>query len=297
MRLAKLLSRRYFIGLAIFLIWSFSRKYATVPIADINILSITLSVASILFGFMAGFFITELWTRYADIRTNQALWVANILNMIHHAKSLFSRNAKFEKEFIKKMDRDLVSNIGLESWEALDSELKYMIDVKDTLRHVKLSDKLDERYADKFLSACDAAIIATQRQILLVKEKLFISEWMILIGLTSIILVSASVIQYASLILNVLLHGLVLVVVLALIIVYELDRLLWSEMFIIAEPLEKCFDLLGVKRFYPDRWLSSKPDEVKEYRTYKTLSADLKKVLKDVQGSPYTKRGLKVLVK
>jgi len=72
------------------------------------------------------------------------------------------------------------------------------------------------------------------------------------------------------------------IITLALLIIYELDTLVWGRELITLEPNQLMFDAIGEKRFYLKRNKKYVNPRVKKYRTEDDLKGELKKVYQDI---------------
>jgi hypothetical protein len=238
-----------------------------------------LTVTSILFGFLAGFFITELWTRYSTIRTLQAEWSANLISFIRYSK-LFYHNKKFKESFTYHMKRYLVCPMTI-SWQKLEYEIKYFSKLSSSLEILKnektsLLQNINNKYDDCLRGICSSEMLT--------KEKLFVSEW-IIIFLSAVILVSSIFLKTENLIINIISYAFPLVIVAVLILISELNNLEWSKRNVTFEPIARCYDFLGIKRFYPTFTLDYKPKELKSYITEKDLDKEMKDVFDEITKS------------
>ena len=60
--------RNIAIAIFTFLIFLVIKLYFKMPNVNVGLVGIILTASAILFGFLAGFFISQLWTRYSEIR-------------------------------------------------------------------------------------------------------------------------------------------------------------------------------------------------------------------------------------
>jgi len=262
------------IGVTIFIFWLIKFQLGF-PSADVSIIGVILTVSSILFGFLAGFFISELWTRYTEIRMLMGTRTSEGINMIKYAEYFF-RNKKFKKDFKKLVEKATIADEVVE-WDEGHLEESYYREIENSFKHIKIKNKKDEIYFNNLLDSYHQFVEATVRLDTLGKERLFPSEWIMIAGLSVVIIFSILFLDTT----HFFYRGIILLfpalVVLALSIMNDLDTLMWSKEIVSLEPNEKIFDALGVKRFY----LKKKKKFItlaKDYRTEDDLKGELKQV-------------------
>ena len=264
------------------LIW-FLKSYFTFPEINSEIISVILTISSILFGFLAGFFISELWSRYSEIRSIQGIRSSNGLNMIKYAEHFF-KNEKFKENFLKLTEKSSIVDEIVE-WEEGHIELSYYRDIEKSFIHITDNDvktNQDSRYFEKMMTAYDRYVEATVRLDTLGKERLFVSEWIMMVILSLIIALSVLFINVSNLFFRTIIFVFPAIIVLAMGIIYDLDNLSWSKESISLEPNQRIFDALGLKRFYLKKKKKFISARIKDYRTEDDLTPELKKVYADV---------------
>ena len=261
--------------ITIFIFWfiKFNLKF---PNADLDIIGIILTISSILFGFLAGFFISELWTRYTEIRQLQSSRSAYGLNMIKCAENFYN-NKKFEKEFKKSIEKCAIVDEIVE-WDEGNLELPYYRAIEDSFKNIKVNNMRDNTIFDKILDHYYNLIGATVKLDTLGKERLFRSEWFTIYSLSLIIALSLLFLDVSQIFYKIILLAFPVIIVLALSILYNLDTLLWSKEIISLEPNERLFDAIGVKRFYLKKKKKFISSNIKYYRTEEDLKGDLKQI-------------------
>lgn len=261
--------------ITIFIFWLL-KFYLGFPSTDIEIVSAILTVVSVLFGFLAGFFISELWSRYTEIRELQSTRCSDGLNMITYAE-YFYRNKKFEKEFKTLVEISAVADEIVE-WDEGHLEIPYYRNIENSFRHIKVKDKKEEIYFDNLLESYHRFIEAAVRLDALGKEKLFLSEWLILISLSFLISISVLFLDVSHFFYQIIVFIYPSIIIMTLSIIYDLNTLLWSKETVSLEPNQQIFDAMGMKRFYQKSKKKFVSKHVKDYRTEDDLKGDLKKV-------------------
>jgi len=173
------------VGIVFFIFW-FIKFYIKFPGISMDIIGIILTISSILFGFLAGFFISELWSRYTEIRSTQSERCSSGLNMIAAAEHFFD-NKKFEKEFKKLVEKAPIAD-EIIKWEEGHLEINYYINIKNSFKHIKIENEKDSEYLENLLNNYNSFVNTTIKLDILGKEKLFISEWFLMFALSFIII-------------------------------------------------------------------------------------------------------------
>jgi len=265
--------------LTILLFW-FIKFYLHFPGAPIDVVGVVLTIASILFGFLGGFFISELWSRYIDIRSFQSEWSSEGLNMLQNASHFF-KDKIFEKDFKLKMEKALVADQIID-WHELNLELPYFREIGNSFEKIKLKDAKDEVYFDNLSDSYHDFVEAVVKLDTLGKEKLFLSEWGILIILSGIISLSVLFLDSSQIFYKIVILVFPAIITLSLNMIYDLDSLSWGRKTTTLEPGERLFDILGLKRFYSELEIKYKDPSVTDYRTEKDLTGELKEVLDNI---------------
>jgi len=254
------------------------------PGGDLGIVSIILTVASVLFGFLSGFSISELWDRYTNLRNLQSMRLGDALNMIQKARFFFKGNKKFENAFKKSIEKAAIAD-EIAEWDETHLELPYFRSIGETLKLIEEKQVKGNKGAvifDNLLYRYSEFIKNTVQQDVLGKERLFNSEWFMLIALSIIITFSTLSLEVTKTFYQIIIFTFPVIITMALLIIYDLDKLLWGKNIISLEPNAQLFDEIGVKRFYLKKKESFIKGYVKNYRTEDNLKGEFKKVYLDV---------------
>ncbi|MFA6436630.1 MAG: hypothetical protein WC242_00735 [Candidatus Paceibacterota bacterium] len=257
------------------------------PSADPGIVSVVLTIASILFGVLAGFFISELWSRYAEIRTTHSNRASFGLNMVKLAEH-FYMNEKFKKEFTRLVEKSSIADEVVE-WDEGDLELEYYRDIAESFKCINLENSKskteDEIYLSRLLENYEGFVSSTIKLETLGKERLFVSEWFVLYALSFVVALSLLFLDASNLFYKIIILIFPAVIAIALRIIYELDMMLWGKQTVSLEPNQKIFDAIGVLRFYLKKKRKFIDTKTKNYRTEEDLSKELKEVYNNVTES------------
>jgi len=213
------------------------------PTLDIEIVGIILTVASILFGLLAGFFISELWTRYTSIRELQSDRTSRALSMIQYAGKFF-RNEKFEKSFKTAVEKSAIADTVVAIDEGPFAH-PYFLAIEETFNFIEVTNQKEEVYFDNLLDNYDSYLGGTTKADVLYRERLFISEWFILVGLSVIIAATILFLDTTSLINLVLISAFPAIIAVALMLVYDLDSMRWNREAITLDPDQIIWRHLG----------------------------------------------------
>ncbi len=197
--------------------------------------------------------------------------------MIDYAKYFFKNNKKFEEEFKKIMEKSVIADESIE-WGEEHLVIPYLRAIGDSFEYIKIEDEKDKIYFQKILDNYDALFENYVKLDTLGKERLLITEWCIMIALSLIIGFSILFLDVSSFFSSVVILTFPPIIVLALSIIYDLDKLSWGKEAISLEPNERIFDALGAKRFYLKKRKKLISSHIKEYRTEEDLNRELKEV-------------------
>lgn len=265
------------------IIFWFLKYQLNIGLADIEILGVILTVTSVLFGFLTGFFISELWSRYTEVRQLQSMRSSNGLNMIKYAE-YFYKNKKFESEFKWLVERSSIIDEIIE-WDEGHIEIPFYRKIEDSFDFIKdkeVKSQKDSIYFDNLLDSYHAYSEDTVRLDTLGKERLFFSEWVMIILLSLIITLSVLFLDISSAIYQIIILVFPAIIVLAISIIYDLDSLKWSKETVSLEPNARIFDAIGVKRFYLKSKKKYISPYITNYRTEDDLKGELKKTYQDI---------------
>jgi hypothetical protein len=266
--------------LTILAFW-FIKFYLMFPSLDIEIIGIILTISSILFGFLAGFFISELWTRYTEIRSLQGTRAAHANSMVKYATHFF-RNKRFEKDFKLKVEKSAIAD-GVIKWNEGHLELPYYYNIADSFEtHIKVRDKKDEVYMESLLESYNDFVDTTVTMDALYKDRLFLSEWIILGVLSLIISVSLLFLDISHIFYQAVVIVFPAIITLSISFMYGLDRLIWNREMLTIEPNQRILEAIGARRFYLKSDLKFVSPHIKDYRTEDDLSGELKQAYQDV---------------
>ncbi len=268
-----------FVLLAVILVW-FLKFVINFSSADIDIITLTLTVVSILFGLLASFFIAQLWSRYTEIRSLQGDRMSAGLILISCAKYFFN-NKEFEKDFKKRMEKAVIADQIINIDEGTFEE-PYYLQVEESFKHLKINNSKEEQYLQSMLGQYGTYVNSTIRMDILYHERMFFSEWFILSFLSVLIFISILFLNPLTFFYKVIIFTFPPLIVLTLSLLYDLDKMNWSREIVTIEPSERILDAIETKRFYMKKDVKDIHHYSKGYRTEDSLEGDLKEVYKNI---------------
>lgn len=258
----------------------FLDSFIVLPPIDLEAWGIILTVSSILFGFLGGFFISELWGKYVEARSSQSFWSAKIGDILFYSNYFFSENKEFEISLKRAMERYCIAD-AIIGWDELEKEEKYLREIGKAFYLIRAKDLkgAEGGWLKSLLDSYGGASEAISKLGILGKEKMFASEWLIMILLSIIISLSLLFLETTEFFYRALSFSLPGVMILMFWLLYTLDNMGWNIEAISFEPNQKILDALGVKRFYLSKHIKKGINpKTKDYRTEKDLSGELKEL-------------------
>ncbi len=247
-----------------------------------QLLSLALSVTSILFGLLIGFFITQMWNKFSSIRRESAVLHAAIQGLITNVKRL-EGNEDVKQQFEDRMERFLIA-FTMISWDSVEEEDKYFNAVSSTLDKIQpVNDKNSSVYV-QVLDAESQAGNARAKLSSLGKESLMRLEWVVLVSLSTIITSSVILLRDGSLFFNALASVMPPLVILTMMMLDDLDNLRWGTEIVSFEPAQQGLEALNKERFYEKRFIEKGwVEEPEIYRTEDDLEEDLRGVYEELK--------------
>ncbi|MAF14197.1 MAG: hypothetical protein CMI53_04905 [Parcubacteria group bacterium] len=116
-------------------VFGFIKFYLKFPDVNSDALGTVITVSSILFGFLAGFFINELWSRYTEIRSIQGARLSDSLNMINYAENFYG-NIKFKNDFKRRIEATAFVD-EIINWDEGQLETSYWQNIERSFDFIK----------------------------------------------------------------------------------------------------------------------------------------------------------------
>lgn len=238
-------------------------------------INLTLTAASIIFGLLSGFFISQLWTRYTEVRALQGDRTSATLSMISSAEYFF-RDRRFKKDFLHRVELSEIVDQVI-NWDEGHVELPYYQDIEKSFRKINIRNDRDQEYFSSLLTNHRDLNRSMIRMNVLYKERLFASEWLILIVLSILIGLSILFLNAGDQFYKMVVIVFPPIIALSLLIIYDLDQMTWEREIVTLEPAQIVLETIGAKRFYMKRDLLFVEHLPKVYRTENTLTGEFKK--------------------
>lgn len=252
------------------------------PIFEISVLGTVLSIASILFSLLIGFFISILWSRYTEVRALQGERASSGISLIELARHFYKDNSEFKKDFIKRVEKSAIADEFIFYNEG-HLETPYYVDIAKSFDLLKIKNPKDEVYLQAMMASYQKCVETTERMDILYKERLSFSEWLILIVLSLIITFSVLFLDPSNLLYQVIVIVFPPIIFLAMSIIYDLDRLASSRGLVTLEPNQVIFDYLGVRRFYKEDDKKFSGRKKLDFRTEADLRGEAKEVMNEIK--------------
>jgi ABC-type multidrug transport system fused ATPase/permease subunit len=252
-----------------------------------NLLSLSLTATSILFGLLSGFFISELWKKYSTIRRLNSKFVSNLESLILNFKSL-SGNEDLKQEFKDKVHTYLIV-YNLLPWNEMNHGDEYFSRVIKIPRKSTINSEKDEVIFEQLLEQSSSVSSIREELSIVGKERLFKLEWMVLGSLSSVIIVSAYMLRDGSLFFNIIAALLSSVVVLTLAILDDLNNLRWNATEVSFAPVQSLFKSIEKKEFYEKKYIEAglaQPSS-EEYLTEEDLNGEKREIYEKFKKEGY----------
>jgi hypothetical protein len=247
-----------------------------------KLLSLALSVTSILFGLLIGFFITQMWNKFTSIRMESANFREALLSMIGNMRRL-QANEDVKQMFEARMEKFLIAFIMI-SWDSLEEEERYFEAVTDTISDIDPVNDTDLRIYAELLDNESNALNARSKLSSLGKDSLMKLEWAVLLSLSGIITVSVLLLRDGTVFFNVLSTVLPSLVVLVMMLLDDLDNLRWGKSIVSFDPAQDALEELRKEKFFEKRFIEKGwVEEPESYRTEEDLEGELKRVYEELK--------------
>lgn len=247
-----------------------------------QLLSLALSVTSILFGLLIGFFITQMWNKFSSIRRESSSLHSAIQDLIANMNRL-EGNERAKKQFEDRMERFLIA-FTMISWDSVEEEDKYFDAVRSAIDDVNPINEKNGSVYVQILDAENQASNARTKLSSLGKQRLMRLEWVVLISLSTIITTSVLLLRDGSLFFNTLSSIMPPLVILTMMMLDDLDNLRWGTEIVSFEPAQQGLEALNKERFYEQRFIDKGwVEEPEVYRNENDLEEHLEGVYDELK--------------
>lgn len=226
---------------------------------------IILTVSSFLFAILAGFFISRLSERYNNIKqtisSEDATWLT-----LYKTSAIYGK--KFQNDLSKLIEKYYIAAFEFVGVDYYKHTSKYFLAIYDLLYKYKKY-KNEEIYSKLF---DHMAVLERERNNTSVqsREKLTKGQWIIMILLAFIIVLSIFSLRTPNFYYNIITVLLSTILVLILLLIRDLENLRLGGKLLLVESGQEVFENMGKMRYYNQSLVGTGavkvPPHVKEYR-------------------------------
>ncbi|MCK4670386.1 MAG: hypothetical protein KAT43_04215 [Nanoarchaeota archaeon] len=225
-----------------------------------NLIIALLSVATFLFGIFSAFVMQNRHRRLNELRSNMRKDDANYVN-IYKLSSIFGK--KIQNQVKKHIDDYLVATLDYELKDYHKTN-KPFLRLYDFIVKLKAKTSKQRLALDRMLAVIENANVNRKYIEYLVRNTMLKFKWFTLIGLLGVILFSMFYINtnsWPSIVITVLLST---SIAMLLLILRELDALIWKEQKWIWDPIHQLFQELDLVPYYPEKIITLKKAKLKK---------------------------------
>jgi len=253
--------------------------YLKFPSAEIETVGVVLTITSIFFGLLAGFFISGLWNRYTEVREIQSVRSGDELNMIMYSK-YFNKNKEFTEEFRRLVENSAIADEVVKYREG-HLEMPYFQDISnsfDLIKQDEVKTYKDRIYFGGLTNSYGNIINLTALLDAIGKDRLALAEWGIISLLSSMISLSVLFLDPTHIFQKAVIVVYPIIISLTILVIYRLDSLTLNKGSVTLEPNQRMFDALGLRRFYMKKKKGYILSHITDYRTEDDLQGEPKEV-------------------
>jgi len=226
---------------------------------DVEFLATILGVATFLFGTFMAFSLSDRHTRIDSIRENDSVERSQ-LAFLYRQAIVFGK--EFQKKLQHEIDEYLMVTLDYTIWDYNKSE-KQFAGIEKVIRKASIKSKVQEVIFSNFIGTLNEIEISRRKTIGLIDDRISKFEWIVFVSFSLIIVASLSLLNSGSGVSLIITFLISLSVFILLYFLYSLDILSWKEETRIFEPYAKCFESVGLLRYYPESLIADK--RVKNY--------------------------------
>ena len=236
---------------------------------EITLLGFILTITSLLFSFLVGYYLNSRYDRYVMIRDLHILRHSKCLNLIPSCQA-FSENKNLLKSLFEKLN-DIAIIDELAKWEEGYMEEPYFKKLYNITGLIKIKNRKDYGIFRHLLDELDDITDSSRKLNAIGGDKLRLIHWVLLGSLASIIIVLTLSIPITSLSSIIILMMLPPITLLSIYLIYGYQLMLFLKETTSVEINQKIFDEIGKRRFYKKERLSFvRPSVRKDRKLYRT---------------------------
>lgn len=240
---------KHLLFFAIFI--SFLASYLFPGVKDDPRVQNSITFIGILFGIIVGFFIADLYSRYQGIRDNAGT-DSSCLSTFYFFATILAKETKNEK-WLKKVEERIEKYIHKFMplpWERYAETEKEFAELGKSLQELKYSgDKANETYSN-ILNVYNQHSEARENLVMFGKDKLSWGEWLTVLFLGGLLLISLFYIKDSSLISIIFTGAITSSVLILFIVLRDLNNLNFGENAVSIGPYERVLDAIGKPKYY-----------------------------------------------
>ena len=237
-------------GIIYVLIISFAASVIFPGIGPDPVIETLLAFIGILFGFIVGFFISDLYSRFQTIKENAAIDASGLATFFSYAKLMV--RGRQNKKWIEKQ-RDIINRYVRKfmplPWSRYAETEPEFSEMLDSLKDVKYkTDKENETYSN-MLAIVTEVSDAREKLVMNVEDHLTRGEWTVVILLGALLLFSlfyVKTLETVSIVFTAILSASILILFL---VIRDLNNLKFGESMVSIEPYQRILDAIGKPRY------------------------------------------------
>ncbi len=221
------------------------------------------SFISMLFAILSGFLISSLWDRFTKIRTLISSETASLENL-HQFFELADK--KVAKKAADGIDKYVMKALELGVHEYQEKLREEYFALYKLLKLLK--NKKTEVYLSRILNIFDQFTKNRKEILSRVRDQLGMYHWVVLCLLPFMLITIWCYIQFDGVFGEFIGASFIFAIFVILIIIYDLNNLVWGSAKINIEVYERIYDVIGMPRYYPQEMIKKIkiPQTIKEYR-------------------------------
>lgn len=218
---------------------------------DNGVLDLTLLVTPVLFSIFVAFSISERLSRVDRIRENDSNERSSLI-LIDTISSLLPID---KHHHIKKLiDEYLMATMD---YKMSDYQLTY-INYRKLAEYLLKLQNIESERDREFHQLVEKMLSAREQTVSLISDKLSKFEWLVYTVLAIGVVLPFLIVNSGTFLSVLLISILSASVLVILFFLYKLDSINWKRSIRIIEPYQKTFEVMGLKRYFPEALLSDK---------------------------------------
>lgn len=231
---------RIFISITVAVLISFLLSLNVFRFFPLDEMSLFLTVIGLIYGLIAAFTINNAWERFSKIRDAVSEETSSLLNLYTFFKKISDKpSLKKLSDVMVKYCEGVIKTEWSDYWSKEDVHKKFeeLFDIVVDLKDIKPRNSI--LYEQCFDELREASTSRTQ-QLVLAQTKLSKIQWVLLLFLSMILIVSVTLLSMPIVFLSIFISAAMIdSVFLILIVIYELDSMSINDQEVYVEPYKK----------------------------------------------------------